>query len=520
VPENSSDRPPIIDRLIKYVSPKWAAHRAYYRGAIDALPQIGATYRGGIPTRLDTQWSPTLGFQGANAPLNRWRLTQLRDRARDLERNNTIACGMLDRATENVIGHGFRLQAQTDDGKFNKQVEALWSDWTERADIRGRRSWVQLQRLIYRSRLRDGDVGCAFVQRGQDVRLQPISGDLIDTQYGGYDAATNTYDGIQFDKDGRAQAYNVISLAPLTGQRTATVVSANDFVFLSRDKNLDQVRGEPCFAQVMPLFDQIDGYIEAVVIAARVAACQALLIKSGNSGKEIGKLGTAQNSQGQYQPIAGMEPGMVRYLRPGEEVVAVNPTQPQQQFPDFVAMLLRFAGVSLGMPLELVLLDFSRTNYSSARAALLQAYRVFRSEQTYFTDHFLRRVYRWRVSKWVKDGVLVPPAAIQSNYWKHSWIAPGWAWVDPTKEIEAALMEVDGGLNTLTNIAAQHGHDFYELVQARKRELDTLAAAGIPTARSARTRDPATVAGAPSVVPQRLHDYSEDDGDAPNSDTE
>lgn len=503
--DNPSAKRSVIDRLIGNVSPKWAAEREYYRSVREQIPRFDAVYAGQLPTRLDTQWNTTVGYMGANNPLNRWRLTKMRDRSRDLERNNAVACAMLDRCVENVIGHGFTLRPLTSDTGFNKDAKELWDDWLGGADLRGMASAAELQRLVFRCMLRDGDAGVAFVRKGSDAYLQTFTGDLIDTAYGGYNFAENILDGIKFDQNGRPLEYHVLGIA-MDGQRSETIISARDFVFMARRRSPNQTRGEPAFAQNFALFDQISGYVEAAVVAARIAACQALLIKSNNAGKEFGTLVQSQNSNNQGQAFETMEPGMVRRLRPGEDVVTVNPAQPTQSFPDFITQLLRFAGITMGLPLELVMLDFSRTNYSSARASLLQAYRSFRTLQQQFADQFLARTYRWRLSKWVKDGTLAVPAAIEDSFWDHTWQSPGWAWVDPQREIAGAMAEIDAGFNSRTAAMAERGRDFEDVAKRLAEELETLEKLGLSVSRSTLTRDPLPagvaappIAGKPSV---------------------
>lgn len=244
-------------------------------------------------------------------------------------------------------------------------------------------------------------------------------------------------------------------------------------------------------AQIFGLFDQIDGYLEATVTAARIAACFGILIKTNAAAAAFGNLQTQQNQNAQAQRIANIEPGMVQYLAPGDEIQQVSPSQPTQSFPDFVAVLMRFAGLSMGLPLELVMLDFSRTNYSSARAALLQAYRSFRVLQDRFEKQFLRRIYPWWLDRMVKLGEIQVPPGLGDLAYDHKWLAPGWEWVDPLKEIQAALLELDTGLTTLSDLAAQKGKDLYELFARRQRELETMKKMNIPIMHSNSTRDEA-----------------------------
>jgi lambda family phage portal protein len=511
--------------MIGYISPRAAAERAYYVKALELLPKLAgdpepvderpyprgyaresddnaaqlpesqAIYNSANQSRVDRGWPLSQSLRGPNAALNRWRLLRMRDRARELDRNNVLVTGMLDRATENVIGHGMRVRPTTDDADFNDRVEELWNDWITTADITGMCGAAEYQRMLHRCFLRDGDVGINLVSRtngftgASDCYLQAIEGDLIDTLTGGYDLANNVVNGIQFNEDGKPTAFYVVGISLNGVQREAYPVRARDFVFYARRKSFSQVRGEPCFAQVDRLFDQIDGYVEASVVAARIAACQGLYIRRGDSAKQLGNLPTQLNAKNNPQRLKSMEPGMIEYGSAGDEVTQIKPEHPTQTFADFISTLLRFTGLTLGLPLELVFLDFSRTTYSSARASLLQSYRAFRSQQQVFIDRVMSRIYQWRVSKWVKDGTLIVPDAIASTYWSHEWIAPGWAWIDPVKEIQAAMMEVDAGFNSEENIALQHGRTLEDIYKSKKKAKDLAAKLVIDVSKSGLTRE-------------------------------
>ena len=471
------------------------------RSGAGGLPESqasGSMYSGSTQGRLDSGWPMSRAYKGVNAPLNRWRLTRLRDRSRQLDREYALATGMLDRATENVIGHGMRNDPTTGDEKTDEQLREVWPAWWDTADLAGMFSGPEIERLSHRSFLRDGDMGLALVDRGHNQAfVQTIEGDLIDTMNGGYDLAKRIAHGIQFNQDMRPTAYYVLGLA-LTGvQMEATPVPAKDFVFYARRKSFTQVRGEPCFSQVERLFDQIDGYTEATVVAARIAACQGLIVRKMDGGKIVGNLATQLNAKANPQKIESMEPGMVRYLNPGEAIEQLRPNQPTQNFPDFIASLIRFTGITMGLPLELVFLDFSRTTYSSARASLLQAYASFRAAQQLFINQVMAPIYRWRVEKWVRDGILSPPKSLRADasrglpagYLKHRWIAPGWAWIDPVKEIQAAMMEVDAGFNSEESICLQHGRTFADVSASRARAKQLSMKLQIECAKSGLTRD-------------------------------
>lgn len=479
-----------LDRVIGWISPSWAANRAYYRWATGQL----SSYRGGLSTRLSGTWDSSSGKVGRQHPTTGTRMEGMRDRARKLERDNVLASSMLDRAVENVIGSGPQLQCRSSSAQWNETAELLWRDSCDELDVRGMSDFGTLCQLLYRSRLRDGDIGVVLVDRGGRPYLQAIEGDLIQQPY---KYRSDTIDGIRFNAVGRPLEFYIRDGMDPANLRI-TPVGADNFIYLPRYHRLSAIRGESVFAQTFGVFDHFDGYIEAVTTAARAGACQALIITKQNPSNPLANLPTVTNSAGNAQRSLAMEPMMIHYARPGEDVKGFTPTQPTQSFPEFTATLARIMGTNLGLTLEQVMLDFSRVNYSSSRAARLQAEATASDERTKFTKMFLSRVWRWWSSKQIKSGLLPAPP---EDYYAHEWVWDARPWVDPEKELKAALVELDMGLTTLTLLAKERGREFAQLVQQRKAELDMLKKADIPAVQSNQTRDMGAAAAKP-VDPQ------------------
>lgn len=437
-----------------------------------------ASFGGAVQTRLDRSWSDarqTYPF-GRDEQFDQ---NALRNRAINLDRNNVLARSIIDRCVDNVVGEGIQFQAATEDEGWNSQAEELWNEWAESAcDSRRLDSWDALQRLYCRHYMRDGDA--AFVLRN-DGALQLPEPRILATPPGMV-SQTNVVGGVEFvQSDGRPVAFHFQSGKPNEFVR----INARDIVYSRRTTEAGLTRGLAAFSTTARALDQIDGLIEAVICAAEMAAMLALLIKSNNPAGELGALrGTTQTASGTQKNFK-LEPAMVKFLQAGEDVTQVTPNQPSQNLNEFLTTMFRRIGLEFGLPLELVTLDFSRTNYSSARASLLQAYRTFRAIQKAMIAAF-KRVYRWRISKFInEDGLPARPDA-----WKCRAIPPGWAWVDPTKEAQSNLIGLDGGWTTLADICASQGRDFTDVLRQRQRELQALDKAGVPTSRSNMTRDP------------------------------
>lgn len=478
------------DRVRGWWDADYAARAAVAR-AVAARPWLSwGGRRGGTSTRTTEGWNGQPFGPGSNRTLTPTVRRNMVKRSRAIDENNLLGSSFLDRAVDNVIGNGMTLQATTEDDGWNTEAEALWAEYGGEIDSRGLvKSHGQWQRAFYRGYKRDGDIGGLLLKAGS---VQAIESDYIQTPSGGGDRRQSgdpdIIDGVELGAAGRPVAFHVSNTRNAFYNASFNRVPARNMVWLMSNDRLDReaVRGAPVLAMVGDLLDHIDKTTEAVVMAHRLAASFGLIHKRPNPAASFNALGTtATNTDGNEQKEIVIEPGMYQYAGADDDIVQVRPEHPTTSFSDFMVFLIRMAGIKLGLPLELALLDFSRTNYSSARASMEQAYRRFRIEQRIFADCSLAMIYRWRVSKWIKEGRL----SDREDAWSHRWLAQPWPYLDPQKEAEGALVAIDAGFGTLSDELAKRGYQFDEWAQQRGREIKALEAAGIPISRSNKTRD-------------------------------
>lgn len=473
-----------IDRAIGYVAPGYALRRELHRDLL-------LSYRGGVGTRTDrpglTRDRSMIGGRSSE----RANLANMRDRARRAYRDNAIARSLLDTETDSVIADGFTLQARTTDSEFNRRVEEAWNRWVDAADIRGMMTGAQWQRQAWLEPRKDGDGGFLLVDRGGESRLQYIPGDLIrnpDKRLGGASVEQPTiFDGVETNTVGRPVAFHVLSEDEL-GRRDFTRVTAQNFVWLSHREAPLSVRGVTCYAPIFGLLDQVDGYVDAVVIAARMAAVFGLIIKESTAAKQYGGLQTLANVKGDQQRALTLENGSVKYMGVDGDVVQVQAQQPMQQTPDFIRAMMRLIGQPFQMPLELVLKDVSQANLSSLRGARQDYHRHCLARQEWFRKTCLSRIYQWWLSREAATGRIEVPATLSETYWTHQFMPRGWAFTDPVTEAQAALLEIDMGIQSPQGVAAGLGRDF-ETLQQQIREAREMRD-GLPDIRSTYTRDP------------------------------
>lgn len=465
-----------LDRTILAVSPSWGLRRQAWR-------DLQASYRGGVSTRLSTEWTRSSTFNHGTQN-DRILLGNMRDRARKVYRNNPIGRTLLNAETDNVVAEGFTLSATTDNRNFNTESEEKFAEWIDKADARGMFSGGQFQRMLYRTFRCDGDCGVVLVDRGGESRLQIIPGDLIQNPDGKW--SQSIYDGVEVDRIGRPVAFHVLDQDE-NGKRSFTRIAANNFLFLANICEPNAIRGETCYSTIFELLDQLSAYSDALVIAARMGAIFGLIFKSANPGKQTSLLGTLTNSQGTAQKALTLENGLARYIGNEDDVVQVQAQQPMQQAPDFIRAMLRQIGMPFDMPLEIIAKDMSTVNFASARIGLLGFYRSCRVKQQGFIKRFLDPVYQWWVSREAKGGRFA--SAVPEDFWSHQFLPRGWDYTDPVSEAQGDLLLMDMGIKDPFRISAEHGWDYETTLERMQKARELRESSEHPEVRSTMTRD-------------------------------
>nr|WP_255697570.1 phage portal protein [Pseudacidovorax sp. NFM-22] len=100
----------------------------------------------------------------------------------------------------------------------------------------------------------------------------------------------------------------------------------------------------------------------------------------------------------------------------GAKVSSFTPGRPNAAFEAFMLAVLRHIAAGLNLPYELLLKDFSKTNYSSARAALLEAWRYFHGRRRWLMDYWLRPIYELWLEEAINSGLVEAPDFYAKRY--------------------------------------------------------------------------------------------------------
>ena len=179
-----------IDGIVGFFSPKAGFKRRMYREAIKLTEQFGS-YRGADRSRLRGSWMPGGGSADEDIIPD---LPAIRERSRDLNRNDAHASGITNTMTTNVVGTGIRPQSRIERevlgisdrkaDKFQKQAERVWKQWLPIADAGRRMDFYEIQQLVDRQILENGEaiiIPVMLKDRPFSLALQVIESDRLAT---------------------------------------------------------------------------------------------------------------------------------------------------------------------------------------------------------------------------------------------------------------------------------------------------------------------------------------------------
>lgn len=472
------------------------------------------SYAGAIINRLTSDWIA----HGTSADAEiKTSLRKLRDRSRQMVRDNPYARQAKRTTQINVIGSGIRLQSQVmtlrgnkRDEKINALIEGKWERWcrADYCDVAGRNSFHSFEWLASGALPESGEAifrihKRAFGGSKIPLALEIIESDLLDDEYNGpVSRKGNQWRmGVEIDSYGRPVQYAFLTRHPgdywfqSTPDRENVkhvFLPANEVIHLFLPDRPSQHRGVPWFAPVIADAHQLAGYEEAAVIRARSTASLMGFVTSPE-----GELEGDTVEEGQR--ITEFEPGVFKYLDPGQNVVVPDLRSPDAQYESFVRAKTRRFASGFGCSYETLSRDFSETNYSSSRLSLLEDRDHWKVVQNYLIEHFHMRVYREWLDVAVLSGELALPdyELRPERYDSPKWLGRGWSWVDPMKEAQAYALMEDRGYMTKSQICAQIGTDLDENLQQIAREKKMAADLGVPLTTESVPVEPVIDATAP-----------------------
>lgn len=422
------------------------------------------------------------------------RLEGERGRARQLERENPWAVRYFDLWVQNVLGDaGIRLVPRVfdemPDGKIkpdrdaNLRIRRGWAEWGKRGTptVCGRHSWETALQLLAVSYKRDGESLLRF-HRGGDFgsfgfQVELIEGDRLSLGLNRInpDTGLEIRMGIERNKWDRPVAYWIHDRHPGAAKSQHQVdrtfrIPAAEIVHLYDAKRIDQSRGLPALEAGMGRLQQLGGYEEAELVAARAGASKMGFITSGDGSEYEGEADADYDAS---EISESFTPGTIDQLGAGQEFQAWDPTHPNSAFGDFVKNSLRAFFAVGGASYNAGANDLEGVNFSSLRDGKLTERDKWRLEQELIIDIVCRPVFEnWLPTAIISGKLEGLPFHKLEKFLEHRWQGRRWEWVDPAKEAKGHQIQLENRTTTVSRILESQGRDLRDHLEELRLEID------------------------------------------------
>lgn len=438
-------------------------------------------------------------------------------RTRDLIRNHGIASGAVQTHLDHAIGTGLRLVSKPDyrvlgidaetAAEWARDVESKFRQWSEDninfySDAGRRLTLAGRLSQGYRSYLVTGEILAVaeWLKRpGSKYRtaIQMVDPDRLSNPGGTMDRQ-NLRAGVQLDEHGAPISYHIRVAHPTD----SLYLGANSYQWkeIPRETNWGrqivmhtydqerpgQTRGKTGFASIISKMKMLERFEQATLQSAIVNAMYAAVIESSlDTAGVAAALGSVSDPLNTYLQgkTAFSEAGPVMYdgvkiphLFPGEKLNLLSPQHPSAAFSAFEEKSLQHMAAGFNLSYEQLSRDYSKSNYSSARAAMLEAWKFFSGRRHYIaSQHATMEFVLWLEEAIDLGDVKLPPGApdfyeAKLAWSRCRWIGPGRDHIDPLKEAKADRETYDLGVTTLEDLCAERGRDWEEVILQRAEE--------------------------------------------------
>lgn len=423
-------------------------------------------------------------------------LVLMRNRSRELARNDVYVKRYLSLMKTNVVGDkGMTLQvkARNDNGSMdvvgNTIIENAWAQFSLRGNCTadGMRSWVDLQKYVIEATARDGEAFIQIVRNRRfphGIAFHPVEADLIDEKKNEITKNGNRIRmGVEVDAFNRPVAYWVKTNHPgdydMSSIRSAVTkrVPVENMIHVFEPLRAGQTRGEPWMAPAIAQLKMLNAHREAELVASRMAAS-----KMGFFVSETGDEVPADDYDGKV-PIIDAEPGAFHQLPAGVDFKPFDMNHPATAFADFEKGILRGLASGLGVSYASLSNDLEGTSYSSIRQGALEERDAYKVVQTFLLEHFVLPAYAAWLDEVMQFGIVPIPATRFGKFFTASVFRPrGWQWVDPQKEINAAVTAMHNGIMSMQDVSNQYGRDIEETFSQIQRDQELADSLGLKLA--------------------------------------
>lgn len=464
-------------------------------------------------------------------------------RGRDMAQNDGYVAGAEDLHKDNIVGSQYRLNAQPNwralgvsekwaeefqiivENRFHvvSESEDCWFDaqrkntftglirlgvggWVVTGEVLGTAEWMRESRRPFKTAIQmispdrlsnpNGVADDRFLRRGikRDEYGRPLSYFFRKAHPSEvYDLNAMVWREVQAEKPwGRKQVIHIIEQRlPDQSRGVAAMVSA-----------LKQMRMTKNF-QDITLQNAVVNATYAAAIESELPSSEvfAALGANGDMGTALNKwIGSYLGGLGQYldgSKNIALDGVKVPHLYPGTKLNLKPMGTPGGVGSEFEQSLLRHIAASLGLSYEQFSRDYTKTNYSSARASMNETWKSMQAKKKAVADRLANNIYAlWLEEEIALGNIPLPQGKTRDWFYEPlvkdaitqcTWIGASRGQIDELKETQAALERIAGGVSTYEEECARLGKDFRAVFEQRARENKLMESLGLKFSRGKDT---------------------------------
>jgi lambda family phage portal protein len=400
------------------------------------------------------------------------------EQARDMDRNDSLVGTLADRRVDNIVQQGFTLDPKTGDKKLDLDLWQRWEDFSndpDQCDIAGEMTVKEMERSLCRSESIDGD---AIVLGTEDGSLQVLESHLIRTK----STTTGVFLGVEADQYGKRLRYHLVEEVDIYGQTrqrdpidVRNSAGVRQLFHLYNPRRVNQTRGITQLAPIFGLSGMLEDINFAKLVQQQMVSMWAILHEYAPNGNDSSPPITDGGSDGMDQrtestatgtrTVAGYSPGMEYFAEAGETLKGFSPNIPNSEYFQQVRLIMQILGVNFGLPLCLVLMDGSETNFSGWRGAVDEARKGFVADQLNLVRRFNKPAYIWKVNQWLANDPALRKVSQKSgiNVLGHNWHPPTWTYIEPVADALGDAEQLKNALTSPRRLHAARGKDWEEV---------------------------------------------------------
>lgn len=428
---------------------------------------------------------------------NEYHYYHIVEQARSMEAEDAVVGPSIRMARRNTVGpNGFSFDPKTESKRYNEQWWERFQEYCEdkdQCDVTGERTFTQQCGVAFGATLVSGDCLMVGVEEDGVVKLQAYESDQIKTPPG---LRTNDPKspkkvvlGVQMDRFRKREGYHIAN------RNTAAVdiVRDEDLRFIDLvhpNLNLQQAfhiysatrfsqtRGVSCLYPAFGTADYFEDINFAKLVQSLAVSCIGFIEETPLDSETINRTPNSGTSDTDdpAAPYLGLRqrlmeelfPGFRLKTKPGHKIVPFSPNTPNPEFFMHAKMMLQIIGINIGIPLVMLLMDASETNFSGWRGAVQEAKEGFVDNQTMMIETFLRPFMRLWTAVEIAHGRLTPPKNVTNPY-RHTWKGRAWPYIEPLKDANAQAFR-------MRNLLSSPRRVHMELSQEWETEVDDTVA--------------------------------------------